>query len=438
MKILKPRNLNLEALIDDNKKYDWCKNIQGKLVYNQYLGKNIRKYIPQMYYFISAILMNSTKEKYKCELKEFDDHTYLKLCSLSEVGINYKKSKQIIHFLVANKIIKVKGLEKEIYVNNKTYRINLKYFSIQPPFKSIAEIYDIKLEFKELKLNAETKAKISSSPVFKYQHEKQKELNFDFSGATQTVNELYYSKVFTDLQFLSYYNLIRRIYNKQYYFKISDKCNRVFTTINGIPKILRCNILDKGDNVLNELDYANFNVLLLCKIFTEYKVNNIVNENYISELEKFKLYIDNDFYESVMKTMNDSGISKKYYGMYVDRDTVKEDIVLKHWINAYQWDKSAEHDIMLLLFPELSIVLKSLKGLYKSTCNEFYNSFMKKESELVNDIVYKRIMTELPESICYTLFDGLLVDNKNTDQIIQIMSDEGKKYMGYDIKVRKK
>ena len=98
MKIIKPVNINLETLIEDNKKYVWYKNVQGKLTLTVCKGKLIRKYIPELYYFISKIILNKEKDYNMCGVEGYEDYVKVKLISLENAGISYNKARQIIHF----------------------------------------------------------------------------------------------------------------------------------------------------------------------------------------------------------------------------------------------------------------------------------------------------------------------------------------------------
>ena len=45
-------------------------------------------------------------------------------------------------------------------------------------------------------------------------------------------------------------------------------------------------------------------------------------------------------------------------------------------------------------------------------------------------------MNELPSAVVYTIFDGLIVEDNFTSQIQKIMMEEGKKYIGHEMKVK--
>jgi hypothetical protein len=430
MKILKPVNLDLESLIKDEQLYSWHKNHQRKLTIapELYKGKNLRKYIPQFYYLISMILINSQNEYNKCDVSGYGDHIKVRLGTLDEVGINYFKARQLIQFLINQKIISVKGVFEPTQVQNQTFYINTRYFKLLPPFNGKTEIYDIDLNFKRMRINKVLETKLFNQPFLRHQYDKQCQLKYDLPQAEKFVNNLFYSNLINDRQFISYYNLFKRIENKRFHFHVSDKCDRVFTTINSIPRILRPYIVDHENLALKELDFSGFNVMILFKIFQEYINTHEVDDRLKTEFQKYQSFTQNDFYNKIVEFFDENMVK-------IDRDIAK-DIVLHHWINANQSCKTPEFKIMKSIFPELTKLLIKFKGINYSTYKEFYNGFMREESKLINEIIYSRIIKEYPDCIVYTIFDGLLVEDRYAKQVQEIMLDEGKKFINHNIKVK--
>lgn len=372
--------------------------------------------------------MNSQNDYNKCGVSGFADHIKVRIDTLNEVGINYFKAKQIIHFLASQKIIGVKGVSEAIQFQNQTFWVNIRYFKLLAPFNGKTEIHNIDLNFKEVRLSKNLEKKLISKPILKHQYDRQCELRFNVSEAEKHVNSLFNSNIISDKQFISHYNLFKRIENKRYHFSVSDKCGRVFTTVNNIPRILRQYIVDRNNLALKELDFGNFNVLLLHKIFNEYIETHDVNDYVKQEFNKFKSYLKVDFYQRLVEFFNENQTA-------IDRDTAK-DIVLHHWINANQQCKTLEFNIVKAIFPELTNLLQKFKGSTYSSYKEFYNRFMRQESKLINEIVYSRIIKEYPDCIVYTIFDGLLVEDRYTEKVQQIMLEEGQRFINYNIRVK--
>ena len=277
-------------------------------------------------------------------------------------------------------------------------------------------------------MNKKLKIIFNEQPYLRHQYDRQKEMLFDFNSAEKQVNTSFYGNLVDMIQFISYYNMFKRIYNKNFYFVVSDKCNRVFTVINNMPKFLRKYIVDKNNVPMRELDFSNFNVMLLYKILKEYIDNNEVSDKVKFEFNRYISDIKDDFYLKIVE----------YYakgGYDISRDLAKE-IVLIHWINAKQDCYNQDFKIMKKLFPELTKIITKLKGDSRHSYLNFYNDIMKRESELVNKIIYSRIMNELPSAVVYTIFDGIIVEDNFTSQIQKIMMEEGKKYIGHEMKVK--
>lgn len=429
MKILKPVGLDLENLIQDDRKYTWHKNHQGKLgLTSDFVkGKIIRKNIPKMYYFISTLIIAYQDDYNRCLVSGFDDYVKVHFGTLDDAGINRKKLKQIILFLKNYKIIDFTTDSRMTNVPNQNYYVNTKYYNLLEPYDDKYEIYDIDLEFKKTKMNKKLKIIFNEQPCLRHQYDRQKEMLFDFNSAEKQVNTAFYGNLVDMIQFISYYNMFKRIYNKNFYFVVSDKCNRVFTVINNMPKFLRKYIVDKNNVPMKELDFSNFNVMLLYKIFKEYIDNKEVSDKVKAEFNRYTSDIKDDFYLKVVEYYDRGGYN-------ISREVAKE-IVLIHWINAKQDSYNRDFKIMKKLFPELTKIMIKLKGDSRGSYLNFYNNIMKRESELVNKIIYSRIMNELPSAVVYTIFDGLIVEDEYTSQIQKIMLEEGEKYIGHEMKV---
>ena len=90
---------------------------------------------------------------------------------------------------------------------------------------------------------------------------------------------------------------------------------------------------------------------------------------------------------------------------------------------------------MLKQLPRISEVIDCLKV---EKYQNFSNTTMKMESELVNDIIYKKFIDLHPDAILYTIFDSFLVEQKYAAQLQSLMQEEGGKYFNINCIVKTK
>ena len=90
-------------------------------------------------------------------------------------------------------------------------------------------------------------------------------------------------------------------------------------------------------------------------------------------------------------------------------------------------------------------MLKRLHRIYEIIdclkVNQYENfsyTMMKMESELVNDIIYKKFIEMHPDAILYTIFDSFLVEQKYSAELLSIMQEEGSKYFNINCIVKNK
>jgi hypothetical protein len=53
---------------------------------------------------------------------------------------------------------------------------------------------------------------------------------------------------------------------------------------------------------------------------------------------------------------------------------------------------------------------------------------MSRESELVNDIIYRKFIEIYPDAIMYTIFGSFLIEQNYAAQLQSMMLEEGNKY----------
>jgi len=406
MKINVPENLTLEELILPDENYTWLANHHNKLKLSFVKGHTLLKYIDKMYYFLYLIHRNSCKKYYQCELFQYREFTNVKLSS--DLILPYKTMRQIIHFLIEIKVIDSVNVSK-VYQYG---RVDLKYFRLKYPYNNLnRRMIEIKLKNKKHKINAE----IMKNPIYKNQYDKMNDMNFDANKA----------ETLAQLQYCESYNLIEEIRQKNYYFTVGDKSNRVFSTINSIPKQLRCCIVDDNNKSLKELDFHTFNPKLLYYIINEYVLkNNVKNELLTKELEQYRLDLKTDFYMHIACKC-----------LSTDRKKAK-DLVLIDWINANPMKPKKAQQILARLYPEITKVMNEMKGITEREYKSFYCDIMKLESHIINDVIYAKFIELYPDAIIYTIFDGMLIEEHYYNYLKFIMENEATKIIGIDMNVK--
>jgi hypothetical protein len=61
---------------------------------------------------------------------------------------------------------------------------------------------------------------------------------------------------------------------------------------------------------------------------------------------------------------------------------------------------------------------------------------MQSESFLVNDLIMNEVANKHPDTICYGIFDGFLVEQKYSDTLIEIINQKGKEYLKFIPKIK--
>lgn len=207
-------------------------------------------------------------------------------------------------------------------------------------------------------------------------------------------------------------------------------CNRFFTQVTCMPKEIRPFIKDAGGNNLVELDYGSFNA------FAVYKILNTINPEYKSNAEKIAFENELDLYRRILSGGDFYSDFKAVFfpDEDISRDKIK-DIVLKYWFNGRLNSRNKYRKHMLKKMPRISEIIDSLKSVQYEN---FSNTAMKMESELVNDIVYKKFVELYPDAIMYTIFDSFLVEQKYSAQLQSMMQEEGSRYFNINCIVNAK
>jgi hypothetical protein len=413
MKLLKPVDLDLSKIFEDDKIYSYLINSQGKLKFSIKTGVVVKKLIPQIHYFINQIIVAEKGTDYN--VREF---TRIRIADISEV-VPYKKLKQIIHLLVRANVITVRGVTEYVNVNGNTFPVNAKYFKLNG-FSNETEVIEIPIKRKQkITVNANAKKLIESDSTYLHMYKMVSNYDFDIESAERLINEMYYQKSLSNNQFINYHQYIHRIRNKDVVFSISEKNGRVTTMINLCPRILRRFFMNG-----KELDFSCFNVHTMIHMVEG--IADVSNDALASEMTRIKSNTADDFYQYIVEFF-------KSYQVNINRAEAKQ-IVLHHWINAPLSCKREEYKIMNVIYPNISKVMNELKGSNYFEYKEYSNRYMKIESDLIYSI-YKRFINLYPNAILYTIYDCVYVEERYVEEIKNIMIIESQNYFKQTLKV---
>jgi len=118
----------------------------------------------------------------------------------------------------------------------------------------------------------------------------------------------------------------------------------------------------------------------------------------------------------------------------LNREQVK-DIVLKRWFNGKLNSRNKHRVYLKKRLPRISEVIDCLKV---ERYENFSNTMMRMESELVNDIIYRKFIEIYPDAIIYTIFDSFLVEQKYSAKLQSMMQEEGSRYFNLNCTVKEK
>jgi hypothetical protein len=428
MKLLNPYNLNLTTLIKDDQFYSYLTNTNGKLGIGFKKGKLLRKLIPAIQYFISVCITEDEAQG-DCRTIGF------KRIRISDVQhvMSYKKMRQVINFLVNNEITEVKEITERITVKGRQFTIDAKYFKLKAPYDGKTEIIEIPVKTKRaIAINPKAKQLIQINPVIRHQFEMCNNYTFNAELAKAHADDLYDQKIINEKQWVYMLDYIGRLKLKSVIFNYNEKTDRIFTIINLCNKEIRPYFQIPNDTInarLVELDFSTFNIQVLHKIVDDSITISNKSENILNELKKLSQWLEKDFYQQIQKVSADCGVE-------ITRDMAKT-LALKHWQNARPDSWNEETNIMKTLFPEITKAMNLLKGDTYEDYRKYSVSFMRIESQLVQEI-YSEFISRYPTACIYNIFDSFMVDEQYKDQLNNIMDACSKKYFNRQVKIKEK
>mgnify|MGYP000878517347 FL=1 len=437
----KPGNLNLEELIKPESKYFVSvRRNDGSSYWDVINGEKLSKYIPAMYYFIHVLLQRQHISYDTLRLRY--DKSFVRVFARD---IEPVKSKNYFN-LIVYKLITLKVIEKKTsrestkhgyVVEGQYFRLTEEYLNavvIQHEItlkKTTAEKLNVKIGIKSN--DSRDTASISSFkqiPAIYHQYLAVQNIKFNAVGAEEYLTRSYADKTIEIGRLNTCRIFMYNIVNRRFYYTYSDACERFFTTVNGMPKELRQFILDGDNKGLAELDFGSSTAYVIYKIISsDMPEHSSVADKILFETEVnlYKRLLETgDFYTAIKDIV--------FNDLELSRDQIKE-IVIKHWFNTSPGSKNKYRKQFCKLFPRITEFMDSKKS---PTYEDFFNFVMLLESKLVNGIIYQKFINLHPDAVIYTIFDSFLIDQKYSDELFELMLNEGRKFYNVDCVVKKK
>ena len=359
-------------------------------------GKNIIKHIPALYYFVHVLIdrLNSEVDKpYAAYLKD--------LVKMYSRDIEPFRSKNDFKFIWS--ILRYLKIIEDFSNNEPTiYKKSAMayYFKFKEPYhsaaivehqikvkKSIADKLNKKWGVRDQQIDL---ASIKTNILIAHQYQSLHNINFDSSSARIYIEQQLADGLMSSDKHKACVITIYRICNHRLRVSHSVKCNRYYTPVTSMPKEMRQFIKDIDGNSLIELDFGSFNAFAVYKIVNTIcydEQSNIDKVLFENEINLYRELLLGDFYADIKKMC----FNKNDF----TRDEVK-DIVLHRWMNGRVNSRNKYKKVLDQRFPKISEILTAIKS--KDYPN-FSNSTMKLESELVNEIIYKKFVEMHPNAI---------------------------------------
>lgn len=428
LKLNRPENLVLEDLIlPDFPFFIPVRKDDGSSSYTMTTGKLVHKHIPALYYFIHVLLerQHSDNDLFRYRF----DERFVKMFSRDIEPLKSKNDmRKIWGVLKAARVI-------EFHDNNEPnhYRKSAMayYFRLLEPYqdakvvehevmvkKSIYDRFEDKWNLRKKKVT--DLSKISTDRVSAHQFKALQNIRINYDAAEEHISELLQKNEIDQKKYNTCRIYLNNIRNGRLYVTKSAKCNRYYTPVTNLPKIVRPFITDAQGKSLVELDYGSFNA------FAVYKILNSVNPDYKDNAEKIAFENELDFYRRILSGGDFYSDFKKIFfpDAELNRDQIKN-IVLQHWFNGKLDSRNKHRKVLKTRMPRITEVIDSLK--HKKFSN-FSNIAMQMESQLVNDEVYRKFIDLYPDAIMFTIFDSFLIEPRYATQLHTMMLDEGNRY----------
>ncbi len=428
LKLNKPENLVLEDLIrPDLPFFILTRKDDGTHTPTMTTGKRVQKHIPALYYFIHVLLERQHSDNENLRFRY--DERYAKMFSRDIYPLKSKNDmRKMWGILRSLKVL-------EVHDNNEPnhYRKSAMayYFKLLEPYqdakvvehevmvkKSIYDRFEDKWNLRKKKV-ADI-SKITTDKVSAHQFKALQDIRINYDAAHEHISLLLSRNEIEKKKYNTCRIYLNNIRNGRLYVSKSEKCNRYYTPVTNLPKIVRPFITDAEGKSLVELDYGSFNA------FAVYKILNTVNPEYKTNAEKIAFETELDLYRRILSGGDFYRDFKEIFfpDAELNRDQVKN-IVLQHWFNGRVVSRNKYRKIMKSRMPRISEIIDSLKD---KNSSDFSNITMQMESQLVNDTVYRKFIDTYPDAVMYTVFDSFLVEPRYASELQSMMLEEGNRY----------
>lgn len=436
----KPMNLVLEELISSHRPYFIkIRKDDGYYTIKMVKGKNLRKQIPAMYYFINVLLerihLNQTNQncKYLPEYKRMYSRDIEPVKSKNDFKFiwNLLYQLKVIRFTFDNVPTKYKKSAQAYYFKLHEKYENQQVVEHEVEFKEVIFNKLIKNQYMGRNNNSiEPITKHTGLKYYSHQYNLIQNISYDFHGAEKYIKMLLNSGKIDNDKYNNFFIHISNLRSGKLVFKKSEKCNRLYTSVNMMPKVLRNFIKDKYENPLEELDFGSFNA------FAVYKIINEINLPFKSNVHKISFESEVDLYRRLLSGGNfyEDIASIVFPDEEFSRDAIKE-IVLHRWLNGRINSRNKYRKALKERFPEITTIVDAIKD---KRYSDFANLTMTFENELVTEIIYQRFIERHPDATIYIIFDSLLVDQEHASKLHSFMVEEGRKFFNLNCIVKAK
>ena len=439
VKLNKPTNLNFDELINPEFPYfTGIRKDNGGTNFKPTTGKYLRKQIPALYYFIHVLLERLYT---KTNVQRFRyDEKYVRMYSRDIEPFKSKNDfKYIWKLLYQLKVVEYKNVNEPTQYRQSA---NVYYFTLREEYLNsiivqhqvlVRNVIADKLNSIWKTPNIKANRNLGNNSIqwkSAHQHQQIKNLRFDEESARTYSNKLISDKIIEVGRYNACQISINNIANGRIGYSESKVCNRIYTNVTGMPKELRQFIMDSEGKSMIEIDFSSFNA------YAVYKIINTLIPDFKSDIEKMAFESEINIYRNLLLS-DDFYISFHQFFFrdeQLSRKQVK-DKVLKQWFNAKLTNKSRFRKTMQIKLPQISEIIDFLKV---DNYKYFSHTTMKLESELVNDIIYKKFIEIHPDAKLYSIFDSFLVEQKYSNELKSMMEQEGSKYFNISCKVKAK
>jgi hypothetical protein len=217
--------------------------------------------------------------------------------------------------------------------------------------------------------------------------------------------------------------------------------NRVWTNINQMPKEDRHEFAKA--NGLIDIDFRSSHLQHLVKVLRDdlqsglytplFSTGGILYLN-TEAVELKNAILDGDIYHHLADQYN------RETGTLYSRDQVKNNIM--YWMTSsflnrkfIQWIRYKYPHLTHYIDynnTNFSSGTKTMFGKRLPKRNGMAIKLMKSESHLINELVVGEFSSQYPDAKCYTIFDGLLVDQQHAGALIEVIDNKGKEYLKFN------